>query len=151
MKSHHQSHVEDYNDFYPEWSDLRSADTEAWDALNNEQRNNIIKWYRNVRKRHRDEKKKIESLHIEASLFALSPFIFAYAIQRSTTFIMLLANLISALIVYSMIFYVFSEVYIGLIDRGENKIFKAMNIIAGVIVSFVLTVSVLSKFNLLPL
>ena len=123
----------------------RWQDPEAWNCLDDEQRKIIDNWYRDIRKEHDEEHKNTKKLNSSASMFALTPFVFAYALRYTSSLGAFLMNLISAFLVYNFIFYIFSEAYINLVGIEDDKVGKIVKGIVAVVVSFLLTNLVLHK------
>lgn len=127
----------------------RWADPKAWDCLDDEQREIIRDWYKWICDEKEVKQKKKERAKEFASYYALTPFVFAYALQRISSFWEFLVNLISALIVYSLIFYIFNYAYIELVSREEDKVSRILREIVAVVVSFLLTNLVLHKCGII--
>ena len=127
----------------------RWKDPEAWKCLDDEQREIIDKWYRDIRKEYDEERKKQKILNSSASMFALTPFVFAYALRYTSSLVVFLMSVISAFLVYSLIFYIFSEAYINLVGIEDNKVEKIIKGIVAVVVSFLLTNLVLHKCGII--
>lgn len=117
----------------------RWADPKAWECLDDEQREIIHIWYNKICDEKEKKQKKKERARGFASYYALTPFVFAYALQRVSSLWEFLLNLVSAFIVYGLVFYVFNEAYIKLVSREEDKVSRIIKEIVAIVVSFLLT------------
>lgn len=127
----------------------RWADPKAWECLDDEQREIIHNWYKWICDEKEKKQKRMERTKVFASYYALTPFIFAYALQRISSLWEFLVNLVSAFVVYSLIFYIFNYAYVKFVSREEDKVSRIIKEIVAVVVSFLLTNLVLHKCGII--
>ncbi|MBR2896442.1 MAG: hypothetical protein IKM36_04865 [Oscillospiraceae bacterium] len=123
----------------PDNANERWKDPAAWSCLDGKQRKVINDWYRSICTENEEKQKNANKLNTRASMFALTPFVFVYALKRATSLGSFLLDLISAVLVYFLIFDIFNEAYIRLVATEDNKSARIIKEIVAILVSFLLT------------
>lgn len=124
----------------------RTGDPRAWSCLSDEQRDIICEWYYGRCLEHYRED-KARSEHIErkrnnAMYFAISPFAFAYSLQRNPVGLWMLIEAAAAFIIYGLVVCVFNEAY-GVMDEGTTTAGRIFAAIRSAALSFIVTYIVL--------
>lgn len=128
----------------------RWGDPKAWECLNDEQRDIIDEWYKQVSESDKKPKEQEKRCRTHSYYFALIPFAVGYAHQfLGNTWLSTLEFIVqiaAAWLVYSIIFHIFSDFYFHFnyltTDDGYEKIPKlrvAFQVILAVVVSWGVT------------
>lgn len=93
----------------------RWGDPKAWECLNDEQRDIIDEWYKELLKNDRKPAEREKRCRIDAGYFALIPFAVGYAHKfLGNTWLSMLEyvfQIVCAWLVYSIVFHIFSDFY----------------------------------------
>ena len=115
----------------------RWKDPYAWDCLTDEQRDIINEWYSSAYSREEERAKKEITNHRNASFFGIIPFAVHYAYKWAGGALNLefLWQLICALIVYSIIFFLFYEGYLAANCEPPSKLGLVWHMIIAILIS----------------
>ena len=118
---------------------IRWKDPACWKCLSNEQRDIICEWYYDFLIKDEKEQRRKNNLTYNAGYFALMPLAFSYALPRYEDLsISFIVESVSAWIIFSIVYYLFSSGFENLFKNSEEKtpVEKAIFIVLYVFLSY---------------
>ena len=127
----------------------RWGDPAAWQCLDDEQREIIKAWYDRVLEMDRKEHKREKNCMISAGYFALIPFAVAHAYGYfAGSALKFLFEFAAAFLIYSVIFYVFSDFYkhFNYLHFSGEKV-PRLRVLGQAVIAFLVSFAAVSWFH----